>query len=330
MKNRMFVSRIKHIIQTRPFSIFQAFLVTILWSSSWPIIKYGLEEIPPITFAGLRYIIASAILFSAVLISPKQRKVLKTVNRRWWLKLVLYGLIFYTITQGAQFFGLLFLHAITVSMLLSFTPILVLILAIFLIKEKPTKLQILFVIIALLGAFLYFFKSVSLDFSYFMVIIALVIVIIGVLANALSAIMGRSINKSQELNPLIVTSISMLIGSVVLLIVGIIVEDMPQLSWVSIGYILWLSIVNTAFAFTLWNHAMQRLAAVEISIINNTMLVQITILAVIFLSERPTLLEWVGLGIIAISGILLPLFGSKNNNVRKKKEESVYDENDSN
>ncbi len=323
MKNGMFISRIRQMIQTRPFAIFQAFFVTILWSSSWPIIKFGLEEIPPITFAGLRYITASLILFSAVLISSKQRKVLKTINRRWWLKLVLYGLVFYTITQGAQFFGLLFLPAITVSMLLSFTPILVLILAIFLIKEKPSKLQIFIVIIALLGAFLYFFKSVSLDFSS-MVILALIIVIIGVLANALSAIMGRSINKSQEFNPLIVTSISMLVGSIVLLIVGLSIEDIPRLSLLSIGYILWLSVVNTAFAFTLWNHAMQKLAAVEISIINNTMLVQITILAVIFLSERPTVLEWIGLAIIAISGILLPIFSSKNNNKKKKNEEFVH------
>ena len=309
MKNKLFISRIQQIIQSHPFSIFQAFFVTLLWSSSWPIIKYGLEEIPPITFAGLRYITASLILFSVVLISSKQRKVLKTINRRWWLKLVLYGLIFYTITQGAQFFGLLFLPAITVSMLLSFTPILVLILAIFLIKEKPSKLQILFVIIALLGAFLYFFKSIDLELSN-MVILALIIVIIGVLANALSAIMGRSINKLQELNPLIVTSISMLVGSIVLLIVGLITEDIPQLSLLSIGYILWLSIINTAFAFTLWNHAMQKLAAVEISIINNTMLVQITILAVILLSERPSVFQWIGLVIIAISGIFLPLFSS--------------------
>ncbi len=318
----MYIDRVRQIIKTRPFSIFQAFFVTLLWSSSWPIIKFGLEEIPPITFAGLRYITASLILFSVVLISSKQRRILKTINRRWWLKLVLYGLIFYTITQGAQFFGLLFLPAITVSMLLSFTPILVLIFAIFLIKEKPSKLQFFFVIIALLGAFLYFFRSINLDLSS-MVILALIIVIVGVLANALSAIMGRSINKSQELNPLIVTSISMLVGSIVLLIVGLIIEDIPKLSLLSIGYILWLSIVNTAFAFTLWNHAMQKLAAVEISMINNTMLVQITILAVLFLSERPTVLEWIGLVIIAISGILLPLFSSKKNNERKKDEEIV-------
>ena len=113
MKNRLSISHIRQIINTRPFSIFQAFFVTILWSSSWPIIKFGLEEIPPLTFAGLRYITASLILFSAVIISPKQRAILKTINHQWWLKLILYGLIFYTITQGAQFFGLLFLPAIT-------------------------------------------------------------------------------------------------------------------------------------------------------------------------------------------------------------------------
>jgi len=33
----------------------QALFVTFLWSSSWVLIKFGLEEIPPLTFAGLRY-----------------------------------------------------------------------------------------------------------------------------------------------------------------------------------------------------------------------------------------------------------------------------------
>ena len=54
------------------------------------------------------------------------------------------------------------------------------------------------------------------------------------------------------------------------------------------GIVIWLAVVNTAFAFTLWNHTLRTLSAVESSIINNTMLVQIALLAWAFLGEPLT------------------------------------------
>ncbi|MCG3220469.1 MAG: DMT family transporter [Candidatus Heimdallarchaeota archaeon] len=316
-----FLNNLSTMTKTRPFAIFQAFIVTILWSSSWPIIKFGLENenLPPFIFAGLRYVTASVILIVAVLVSPRHRRELKTITKKWWLILIFYGLIFYTLTQGAQFLGLVYLPAITVSLLLSFTPILVLIIAVFTIKEKPSFIQIIFVLTALGGALLYFIPSLNLNLTT-SIIIGLVVVIIGVLANAFSTIVGRSINQKQVLSPLVITAVSMLIGSIILLVVGFSVEGVPSISLTGVGYILWLSVVNTALAFTLWNHSMQRLRAVEISIINNTMLFQITILVVIFLSERPTPLEWVGLAIVAISGLLLPLFKSKDKKSTERNE----------
>ncbi len=151
-----FLKNLSTMTKTRPFAIFQAFFVTILWSSSWPIIKFGLENenIPPFMFAGLRYVAASVILLVVVLVSSKHRKEIKTISKKWWLILIFYGLIFYTLTQGAQFLGLVYLPAITVSLLLSFTPILVLIIAVFTIKEKPSFIQTIFVFAALGGALL--------------------------------------------------------------------------------------------------------------------------------------------------------------------------------
>ena len=40
----------------------------------------------------------------------------------------------------------------------------------------------------------------------------------------------------------------------------------------------WLALVNSAFAFTLWNRTLRTLSATESSVINNTMLIQIAIL----------------------------------------------------
>ena len=43
-------------------AVLQALLVTFLWSTSWVLIKIGLADIPALTFAGLRYVLALLVL----------------------------------------------------------------------------------------------------------------------------------------------------------------------------------------------------------------------------------------------------------------------------
>lgn len=43
--------------------------------------------------------------------------------------------------------------------------------------------------------------------------------------------------------------------------------------------------MNTAFAFTSWNATLRRLSAMESSVVNTTMLIQIAVLAWVFLGE---------------------------------------------
>jgi drug/metabolite transporter (DMT)-like permease len=43
-------------------AVLQALFVTFLWSTSFIIIKNLLNEIPPVTFAGLRYLAAGAVI----------------------------------------------------------------------------------------------------------------------------------------------------------------------------------------------------------------------------------------------------------------------------
>ncbi|MGC8165164.1 EamA family transporter, partial [Salmonella enterica] len=66
----------------------------------------------------------------------------------------------------------------------------------------------------------------------------------------------------------------------------------------------WLAVVNTAFAFTLWNLTLRTLSAMESSLINNAMLIQIPILAWLFLGEVITWQKGVGL-LLAGAGIVL-------------------------
>ena len=283
-------------------AILLALLVTFLWSTSFVIIKIGLAEIPPLTFAGLRYTIAFVCLLPFAF-TKKNSDVIKKLERKDWVKLFIYGLLFIAITQGAMFGGLLFLPAVTVSLWLNFTPLVVAVLAIFLIKEFPTRLQWIGVIL-FVGGILTYFYPVALSENQE---IGLIIMTIGVFANSASSVLGRSINREAKINPVVVTVVSMGIGSIILLIVGIATQGLPPISFQNMLYLLWLAIINTAVAFTIWNFTLRTLSAMESSIINGTMLIQIAILAWIFLGEAISLQEGIGMMVAAFGAVLVQL-----------------------
>jgi drug/metabolite transporter (DMT)-like permease len=140
--------------RTRILAVLQALFVTVLWSSSFIIIKFGLVEIPPLTFAALRYSFGSVILLAIIFGQREMRTELKDRSRRWWAVLFIYGCIYIAVAQGGQFLALLYLPAITYSLILNMTPLLVLILAIPWIGEKPSKIESLFVLIGIAGVLL--------------------------------------------------------------------------------------------------------------------------------------------------------------------------------
>ena len=127
---------------------------------------------------------------------------------------------------------------------------------------------------------------------------------IGVLANAGAAVIGREINRSGSISPFVVTFISMGAGAVLLLISGFVLEGFPAINMKTGIYILWLAVINTAFAFTLWNLTLRSLTAIESSIINGTMLIQIAILSYYFLAEDISIQEGIGM-VIAAAGVVL-------------------------
>ena len=287
---------------THIISIFQALLVTFLWSTSFIIIKWGLIEIPPITYAGLRYIIAF-LCFIPFIFRKKyiaEIKQLKPFQRK---KLILLGFVFYTFTQGAQFLGLSLLPSVTVSLMLNFTPIIVAIMGIFLLSEKPTTIQWIGSSLFIVGIITYFLP-ISLIANQ---AIGLLVMLIGVLANAISAIIGRDINRNKDISPLVITFISMGVGAIILIIIGFSMNGIPEISFKTWGFLLWLAVINTAFAFTLWNLTLRTLTAMESSIINGTMLIQIAILAWYFLGETITFKEGIGMTIAAFGAVLVQI-----------------------
>jgi drug/metabolite transporter (DMT)-like permease len=278
----------------------QALFVTFLWSTSLVLIKWGLEEIPALTFAGLRYTLAFLLLLPWALRRRGNRRSWRQLSRRQLGSLIALGLVTYTITQGTWFVALELMPAVTVSLLLSFTPIAVALLGGLALGETLQRNQWAGLAIFLLGALLYFGPSPGAGMGF-----GLAIGVLVVFSNTAASIQGRAVNRGLQMPALLVTTVSMGVGSVVLLALGVTLQGLEPVSWRGWLIIGWLALVNTAFAFTIWNHTMRTLPAVVSSIINNTMLIQVAILAWLFLGERPGPRELVGLGLAAVGALVV-------------------------
>ncbi len=277
-----------------------AAFVTFLWSTSWVLIKVGLAaDLPPLPFAGLRYAVAALCLLPFALATTERRNLLAALDRRSWRNLSALGLLYIAIAQGGQFAALALLPASAVSLLLSLTPVVVAFGSGAFLGERPTPLQAAGTFVAVSGAALYFFPTGAALPSA----AGLAAGLVALLSNAGSALLGRRVNRDTHLPPLLVTFVSMSIGAAALLGAGVAAQGWPALGPRELAIVAWLAVVNTAFAFTLWNRSLRDLTAVESSVLNGLMLPQIALLAVLFLGERLSGRQVVAL-VLAAAGAL--------------------------
>lgn len=281
-------------------SVLQALFVTLLWSSSWVLIKWGLVDMHPLTFVAFRYTLAALLMLAWLLYRYRGQHLV--ISRSMRSRLILLGVFFYALAQGALFVALDYLPAVTVNLILSFTSVLVGVAAVPTLDERFTRGQIGGVGLALGGACLYFLSAFPVGAAGSW--IGYTATLIGLLSNATATLLSRSVNREGTLAPEGVTAISMSIGAGIMLAVAIPVGGLPTLSLKNWLFIIWLALVNTAFAFTLWNRTLRTLSALESSMINSSMMIQIPILALILLGERLSPLQMLGL-LLAAGGIYL-------------------------
>lgn len=283
-------------------AILQGLFIAFLWATSWVLIKFGLKDIPPLVFAGVRYFLAFLILL-VVFGVASHRSPSVVLPRRMWARVVIFGLLLYTVAQGAMFVALNYLPAVTLNLILNFNNLGAALLGAIWLSERPTWLQWAGIALALIGALVYFLPVDIPRAQWIGVVAALVCLF----ANIVAVTVGRELNSSRDYPPLLITLISMGVGSTALLATGLLVEGLPTISLMNAIYILWLAAINTAFAFTLWNHTLRTLTAAESSICTGTMLIWIPILAVLFLGETLDAKAILGLAAVGAGTIIVQL-----------------------
>lgn len=294
-------------------AVLQALLVTFLWSTSWVLIKLGLQaDLPPLSFAGLRYTLAFLFLLPFVLFNARHRRMIRRLPIRTWGALAVLGLLLYTLTQGAQYVGLAYLPAAMLSLLLNLTPLLVAAVSRGSKNEAARAGQWVGIFIAMAGT-LVFFLPLTVPGGHW---IGLAAALVCLTANAAAAIYGRKINLHSGLSPLVITTISMGVGGIVMLAGGGFTQGLGSLDAGQWLIVIWLALINTALGFTLWNHTLRTFTAVESSIVNSAMTPQIAILAWVFLGEGLSFRQITGM-ILVIAGMLIVQLPPRTNGAKK-------------
>ena len=275
-------------------------VVTVLWSSSWMLIRWGdANSVDPLAFAALRYLLASVVLGGVVL--ARQRRALRALltDRPAMRMAVVHGLTYYALTQGAQFIAIVHQPAASTSLLLSATTVVVAALSWVVLRERVETATVVGAGVMVAGAAIYL--QGRLGYTG----LGAVAAVVALGGNSAATLLGRAVNRQRAHSPLAVTAASMSVGAVALGVTVVVAgRPLPRLDLTLIGLTMWMALLNTALAFTLWSWALRHLRATEAAVINNLMLIEIGVFAWLAFGETPTPLNVLGMAIVLAGSLV--------------------------
>ncbi len=218
-----------------------------IWGSTWLGIKVGLDFLPPFTFAGFRFAIASmALLFLLRFLHAKMPR-----DSSSWAIMLFLGVFQISLPYGLVFWGEQYISSGLSAVLFATLTFFVVIFSHFILNERLTKLKAAGVIASFVGLLSIFWREIpaSQEFavqSSFLGSLALVgSAASGGLANVVAKRYG---NRIHPVNNVFVQHV---IGTLILVSVGLVTEARSSLSFtpVAIAAVFYLGVVGSALAF---------------------------------------------------------------------------------
>src|SRR5437764_9916387 len=124
-----------------------------IWGSTWLFIKLGLADLPPLTFAGIRFVCASLILTLLIL----ARGVRWPRKRNQWIVIAVVGLLQFSLNYGLVFWGEQRISSGLAAVLQSTFPAFGLVIAhLYLPFERMTPVKVVSVLLGVLGSVIIF------------------------------------------------------------------------------------------------------------------------------------------------------------------------------
>ncbi|HET6893724.1 MAG TPA: EamA family transporter [Pyrinomonadaceae bacterium] len=271
-----------------------------IWGSTWMFIKIGLNDLPPLSFAAIRFVIAAAILWVIVLF----RRLKVPRSRKKLLLLASTGVLGFTVNYGLIFWGEQYISSGLAALLQSTIPAFGLLLAhLHLPAERMTPAKVVGVVLGVLGVAVIFSNQLSLAGPR--AFAGSVAIVISAAGAAYSNVLIKA--YGEKIEPTIIAATQMSFGLIPILLVGLIWEGNPlNFRWTgrALVSLLYLAIVGSVIAFILYYWLVQHMDVTKSMLIALVTPVTAVVLGMIVLGEQ---LDWRTLagGVLVLSGIAL-------------------------
>ena len=257
-------------------------ILCLLWGTTWIFIKIGLADLPPITFAAARFILAILILVPLI-----------SFNRFPWprsaaaLKLIaLTGFLQFSLNYSSVFWAEQYITSGLAAVLQSMIPVFGLVLAwVFLPSERITGLKILAVTLGFVGVAVIFVEQLRIE--SLMAFLGCIAIVVGAYCAAQASILVKL--RASEMHPASLVCLQMLAGLPALVLYALIAEGNPlsfNWTWAAIGCVLYLTIFGTIAAFWLYYWLLSRIESTKAMMISLVTPLIAVVIGSIFLGER--------------------------------------------
>jgi drug/metabolite transporter (DMT)-like permease len=230
-------------------------LLCLIWGSTWLFIKLGLEDLPPFTFAGIRFVIGSAILFGII----KARRLSLPRTRADWILLAVTGVLSFSLNYGLLFWGEQYISSGLAALLQATIPAFGLVFAHFSLPgERMTSAKIFGIAMGVAGVGVVFSNQLSVAGTRALAGCAALIA-----GSACAAAANVLVKKhGAKLDPAILAGGQMFFGLIPLLLIGIPLEGNPfRFHWTRMAVValFYLAIVGSVAAFLMYYWLVQHM-----------------------------------------------------------------------
>ncbi|MDP9861347.1 MULTISPECIES: EamA family transporter [Streptosporangium] len=275
----------------RPALIAATALAPAVWGTTYIVTSEFLPPDRPLLTALLRALPAGLLLIAVTRVLPKGD---------WWWRASVLGAL-----NIGMFFPLLFLSAYRLpggvaAVLGAIQPLLVAGFTRAVLRETVPVHRVLAGIIATVGVSLVVLRAnAALD------AVGIVAGVIAAAGMAAGVVLTRSWGKPAGVGDLALTGWQLTAGGLVIAPVALAIEGMPPaLDGAAIGGYLWLGLVGTAAAYTLWFRGVSRLPAPQVSLLGTLSPLTAALLGWIALGESLSPLQLTGFALALAATVL--------------------------
>jgi drug/metabolite transporter (DMT)-like permease len=274
-------------------------VVVLIWGANFSVVKVAIQQIPPLTFAGLRFFIASVLLW-LVLRAVEGRRPLPPGALR---QLIWLGMVGNSIYQVCFLFGLSISTAANASLIIATTPALVAGAGAILGIERLRRVAIIGIALAISGVIL-ILTARGLHFGGSGLLGDGLLLACAVSWSAYT--LGvRSLRGG--LSPLAITTWTTITGTPGLLLLGL--PELLHTNWATVSVGGWFGLAYSAVlgvvvAYLLWNTSVRVAGSNRTAIYSCAIPLVATLVAWPVLGEVPTWVQAAG-AVLIVVGVLL-------------------------